>query len=188
MAQQILTLKQIGTSNDILIGEDEIVSYVQKVAPKATGTQDSVVVSELNDSTATFITANVAIGDVVTDTTGFISARVVSVDSETALTLDADIFTASEAYEVGASYDLEYDGDAVAAFLKAGDALVSVADSATNAFVTGDGIYVNANRVISVVSDGSGATINYRSEDVQPRPISTTDSAATVIGAINAIP
>jgi hypothetical protein len=44
------------------------------------------------------------------------------------------------------------------------------------------------NRVISVVSDGSGATINYRSEDVQPRPISTTDSAATVIGAINAIP
>jgi hypothetical protein len=131
MAQQVLTLKQIGTSNDILIGEDEIVSYVQKVAPKATGTQDSVVVSELNDSTATFITAKVSTGDVVTDTTGFISARVVSVDSETALTLDADIFTASEAYEVGASYDLEYDGDAVAAFLKAGDALVSVADNAT---------------------------------------------------------
>ena len=46
------------------------------------------------DSTATFITLNVKQGDVVHNDTAGTAATVVSVDSETQLTLNANIFTA----------------------------------------------------------------------------------------------
>jgi len=59
------------------------------------GTSTSVVASKLVDSTALFITNNVQTGDIVhNDTLGTV-ATVVTVDSETQLTLNADIFTAT---------------------------------------------------------------------------------------------
>ena len=67
----------------------------------SSGTNTSVTSSKLVASTATFITNNVKIGDVVHNDTTELSATVVSVDSETQLTLNANIFLASgNAYAV----------------------------------------------------------------------------------------
>lgn len=57
------------------------------------GTNTSIVASKLVDSTALFVTNNVKTGDIVYDTSDGLTATVVSVDSETQLTLNADIFT-----------------------------------------------------------------------------------------------
>ena len=59
------------------------------------GTSTSVVSLKLVDSTATFITNNVKTGDIVHNDTSETAATVVSVDSETELTLNANIFTAT---------------------------------------------------------------------------------------------
>jgi hypothetical protein len=65
------------------------------------GTSTSVVSSKLIDSTALFITNNVQTGDIVHNDTSGTVATVVSVDSETQLTLNANIFTAtSQAFVV----------------------------------------------------------------------------------------
>jgi hypothetical protein len=67
----------------------------------ATGTNTSTSASKLVNSAATFITNNVATGDIVYNTTDSTAATVVSVNSETQLTLNADIFTAtSKSYVV----------------------------------------------------------------------------------------
>jgi hypothetical protein len=59
------------------------------------GTSTSVVTSKLIDSTGLFITNNVKTGDVVHNDTLGTAATVVTVDSETQLTLNANIFTAT---------------------------------------------------------------------------------------------
>lgn len=59
------------------------------------GTSTSVVASKLIDSTALFITNNIKTGDVVHNDTLGTAATVVTVDSETQLTLNANIFTAT---------------------------------------------------------------------------------------------
>jgi hypothetical protein len=64
-------------------------------ATNAAGTNTTVTAFNLIDSAATFITNNVRVGDVVHNDTGLLAATVVSVDSETQLTLNADIFTAT---------------------------------------------------------------------------------------------
>lgn len=65
------------------------------------GTNTSVVVASLVDSTALFITNNVATGDIVYNTTDGTAATVLVVVSETTLLLNADIFTATaKAYTV----------------------------------------------------------------------------------------
>lgn len=65
------------------------------------GTSTTVTASKLIDSTGLFITNNVATGDVVHNDTLGTAATVVSVDSETQLTLNANIFTATaQAYVV----------------------------------------------------------------------------------------
>jgi hypothetical protein len=65
------------------------------------GTSTSVVTSKLIDSTGLFITNNVKTGDVVHNDTLGTAATVVTVDSETQLTLNANIFTATaQAYVV----------------------------------------------------------------------------------------
>lgn len=61
----------------------------------STGTNTSAVAFKLIDSAATFITKNVYPGDVVHNDTTELSATVVTVDSETQLTLNADIFLAA---------------------------------------------------------------------------------------------
>jgi hypothetical protein len=69
--------------------------------PIETGTSTTATASKLIDSTATFITNNVREGDVVHNDTSLTAATVVSVDSETQLTLNANIFTATaQAYVV----------------------------------------------------------------------------------------
>ena len=60
-----------------------------------TGTSTTVTASKLIDSTGLFITNNLAVGDVVHNDTSATAATVVSVDSETQLTLNANIFTAT---------------------------------------------------------------------------------------------
>lgn len=70
-------------------------------ATNAAGTNTTATAFKLIDSAATFITNNVRTGDVVHNDTAGTAATVVSVDSETQLTLNADIFTAtSQTYVV----------------------------------------------------------------------------------------
>tara|TARA_R110000868_G_scaffold306022_1_gene567046 strand:+ start:159 stop:644 length:486 start_codon:yes stop_codon:yes gene_type:complete len=57
------------------------------------GTITTVTTSKLIDSTGLFITNNIKTGDVVYNDTLLTAAVVVSVDSETQLTLNANIFT-----------------------------------------------------------------------------------------------
>jgi hypothetical protein len=64
-------------------------------ADNSTGTNTSVVASSLVDSAATFVTNNVATGDIVYNITDGTAATVVSVTSQTTLVLNADIFTAT---------------------------------------------------------------------------------------------
>jgi hypothetical protein len=59
------------------------------------GTSTSVVASKLIDSTGLFVTNNVKTGDIIHNDTLETAATVVSVDSQTQLTLNADIFTAT---------------------------------------------------------------------------------------------
>lgn len=64
-------------------------------APSASGTNTSVTVASLVDSTATFVTKNVATGDIVYNTTDGSAATVLVVVNQTTLLLNADIFTAT---------------------------------------------------------------------------------------------
>jgi hypothetical protein len=65
------------------------------------GTNTTATASKLIDSAATFITNNVKTGDVVHNDTAGTAATVVSVDSQTQLTLNANIFTSTaQAYVV----------------------------------------------------------------------------------------
>lgn len=65
------------------------------------GTNTSTSTAALVDSAATFVTNNVATGDVVYNTTDGTAATVISVVNQTSLLLNADIFTAtSKAYTI----------------------------------------------------------------------------------------
>lgn len=55
-------------------------------------TNTTATAFKLIDSTATFITKNIAVGDVVHNDTTELAATVLSVDSQTQLTLNANIF------------------------------------------------------------------------------------------------
>lgn len=59
------------------------------------GTNTTATALKLISSTATFITDNVKTGDIVHNDTDETTATVVTVDSETQLTLNANIFTAT---------------------------------------------------------------------------------------------
>lgn len=69
---------------------------------KTSGTATASVVDELRDNTASF-TSTVAVGDIAVDSQGN-TANVVSVDSDTQLTLDTNIFTTGEAYFIISGY------------------------------------------------------------------------------------
>jgi len=64
-------------------------------AVSSSGTNTSVTVASLVDSAATFVTNNVATGDIVYNTTDGTAATVLVVVSQTTLLLNADIFTAT---------------------------------------------------------------------------------------------
>lgn len=61
----------------------------------ASGTNTSTTSSKLVCSTATFITNGVAVGDIVYNTTDSTAATVTAVDSQTTLSLNANIFAAT---------------------------------------------------------------------------------------------
>ena len=65
------------------------------------GTNTTVTAFKLIDSTGAFITKNIKTGDIVYSYADELAATVVSVDSQTQLTLNADIFT-----ETSKPYDL----------------------------------------------------------------------------------
>ncbi len=60
-----------------------------------TGTNTTATTLKLIDSAGLFITNNVKAGDIVYNDTDELAATVVSVDSETQITLNANIFTAT---------------------------------------------------------------------------------------------
>lgn len=64
-------------------------------ADSSSGTNTSVTVASLVNSAATFVTNNVATGDIVYNTTDGTAATVLVVVSQTTLLLNADIFTAT---------------------------------------------------------------------------------------------
>ena len=63
------------------------------------GTTDSTTASKLVDSTQNFVTT-VTIGDIIHNTTDNSYAEVTAIDSDTTLSLDTDIMTTGETYEV----------------------------------------------------------------------------------------
>lgn len=67
----------------------------------STGTTTSTTANKLVDSGATFQTDGVKAGQFVYNTTDSTTAVVTAVDSETTLSLNSDIFTSGENYEVG---------------------------------------------------------------------------------------
>jgi len=68
--------------------------------PKESGTATSTSANHLVDSAATFVTAGVKVGDVVANITDQTFASVTAVNSETDLTLSADIMVSGETYTV----------------------------------------------------------------------------------------
>jgi hypothetical protein len=70
-------------------------------AVTTTGTNTTATASKLINSAGLFITNGVRIGDVVHNDTAGTAATVISVDSETQLTLNADIFLlTAQAYKI----------------------------------------------------------------------------------------
>lgn len=90
-------------------GQDAYNAFLKLVAPtpnanRTSGTNTSTATDKLIDSGATF-TASVNIGDVVANTTAGTYSEVVTVDSDTQLTLADDIFTStSQAYSVDGGF------------------------------------------------------------------------------------
>jgi hypothetical protein len=77
---------------------DADIAYPTQIAG---GSNTTATAFKLINSAATYITKNLKTGDVVHNDTAGTAATIVSVDSETQLTLNADIFTStSQAYAV----------------------------------------------------------------------------------------
>ncbi len=81
-----------------IIGDDKL-NNLTFVEVKASGTATSTTTSKLVDSSATF-TSTVSEGDRVKNVTDTTFATVTSVDSNTQLTINQDIFASGESYQV----------------------------------------------------------------------------------------
>lgn len=77
---------------------------VAEGTPVSSGTTDGTTASKLVDSGATFQTDGVAIGDWVYNSTDDTNAVVTAVDSETQLSISADIMATGEDYTVGGKH------------------------------------------------------------------------------------
>lgn len=97
LAQGLGTVDVVIVANETNTGSEVPSSY-----STLTGTNTSVSALKLINSAATFITSGVKKGDIVKNTNANTTAKVLSVDSETQLTLDTDIFTAT-----GQNYELK---------------------------------------------------------------------------------
>jgi len=88
MAQKLQALRAL----KVIPSDDANVPFPSVIAAAA---NTSVGVNELIKFGGTFITDGVTTGDIVYNTTAQLAATVVTVDSETTLTLNADIFLAT---------------------------------------------------------------------------------------------
>lgn len=84
-----------GSTIDLFL---ECFMWLPKYTVALSGSATSTGTKELNDTAATFVTTGVAVGDRINNTTDGTWANVTKVDSETKLTLDADIFVSGEKY------------------------------------------------------------------------------------------
>jgi len=73
-----------------------------------TGTADGTTANKLVDSTATFETNSIKVNMIATDTGTDDKALVTAVDSETALSLNDDIFVATDTYSVAWAVFMDY--------------------------------------------------------------------------------
>ena len=107
---------------DLAIGNHHSQNYSRGVptfsSNKQEGRNDSVITNVLYDAQATFITNSVAVGDWVNNRDDRTYAQVVSVDSETQLTLDAHIFTATNKYYTVGSLNDMFNGGAYSGTVK----------------------------------------------------------------------
>jgi len=107
MSHAVPTGEDMQGSTPLLHGTDTGVANAYAIElvfgkKRAERVNDSFQANKLQDSTATFITDDIKIGDTVLNKDDRTSAKVTAVDSETQLTLDADIFTASgDGYAIG---------------------------------------------------------------------------------------
>lgn len=130
-------------------------------AVSASGTNTSVVVASLVDSAATFVTDNIATGDIVYNTTDGTAATVLVVIDETTLLLNANIFTAtSKVYSVYAASSQSGIGNPGCYLFVGGAGNVAVTtiggdDITFNAVPVGTVLPV---QVLKVKSSGSGTT------------------------------
>lgn len=130
------------------------------------GTITSTLADKLVDSGATFSTDGVTAGDFVYNTTKNTSARVVSVDSETQLTITSDIFVSGEGYEVGVRV-----GDIVYNTTDSTKAYVTAIDSATQLTLSDD-IFIS----------GENYSFGVQIGDVV---LNTTDTIRAVVTAVD---
>lgn len=87
---------QVGTALNITTSDDANIPFPSVVA---SGVTTSVVANQLVNSSATFTTNNVQVGDVIYNNAMGTAATVVNVLSQTVIVLNANIFTA-----IGQSY------------------------------------------------------------------------------------
>ena len=96
LAQGLGTVDVVIVANEANTGSEVPSSHAT-----LTGTVTSTGALRLIDTAAAFVTSEAHKGDRVTNTSAGTEAKIVSVDSETQLTLDTDIFTVTgEAYEI----------------------------------------------------------------------------------------
>ena len=90
--------------NDITVND---IAFVSKSVQVDSGTTDGTTASKLVDSTQNLLTT-ASIGDVVHNTTNDTYASVTAVDSNTQLSLSADIMTTGEVYTISSWWTLQY--------------------------------------------------------------------------------
>lgn len=83
---------QFSRALQVIKSDNANIPYINLVD---SGTNTSAVPLRLFSSTATFVTDNIKTGDIVYNTTDGTAATVVSVQSQNAVTLNADIFLAT---------------------------------------------------------------------------------------------
>jgi len=90
--------------DDIAVND---IAFVSKSVQVDAGTTDGTTASKLVDSMQNLLTT-ASIGDVVNNTTNGTYAAVTAVDSDTQLSLSADIMTTGEAYTISSWWMLQY--------------------------------------------------------------------------------
>ena len=97
-------------TTDLMAGTSEKASHwyqlwldsagVKKMVPDLESTTDGTTASKLVDSGATFQTDLVQVGDIIFNLTDLTQTTVTAIDSETVLSVTADIFTTGEDYKI----------------------------------------------------------------------------------------